>query len=79
MPIGHQVVRDAVQPGGKGQSAILVTVQVAECPVKGPRRQVFGIVMVSRTIVNIAIDFLDVLFVQLAKRFWIAFGTGNQL
>ena len=79
VPIGDQVVRDAVQPGRKRQSSVLVPVKVSEGAVERPGGQILGVVVVSCPVIDVAIDLVYVPFIERPKRFRVALGTRNQL
>jgi hypothetical protein len=78
VPVRHQVVRDAVQPGRKRRSPLHVAGDVVHSLVKDLGRQILCIMMVPGPIVDIVIDFVNVPFVQETEGLWIGFGQFDQ-
>ena len=78
MPVRHQVVSDAVQPGGKGRSPLYVAGDVVQSLVKDLRRQIFCVVMVAGPIIDIIIDLVNVLFVEETEGLWVGLGQFDQ-
>ena len=78
VPIGDEIVRDAVQPRREGRAARLVLVDVTEGAIKHARRQVFRFRHVPDAIKNVIVDAIHEAFVQFAERIRVAPGTPDQ-
>ena len=72
VPIGHQVVRYPIQPGGERHTAVCVVVNVVHRPLEHTGREVLRVVQVAGAIVNVVVDAFDVDFVQGTERFAVA-------
>ncbi|MCK7519437.1 MAG: hypothetical protein MZV64_17745 [Ignavibacteriales bacterium] len=67
MPVGDQVVRNAVQPGRKRHAAIGVVDDVVHRPLENTRCQVFGIVHVARPVVHVVEDAIHITLIELTE------------
>ena len=67
MPVGDQVVRNAIQPGREWDAAVCVIVNVVHRPLKDASGDVFRVVHVPRPVVHIIEDTVDVALVEFAK------------
>ena len=68
MPVGNQVVRNAIQPGREWDTAVCVIVNVVHRPLKDASGDVFRVVRVPCPVVHIIEDAVDVALVEFAKR-----------
>src|SRR5690606_5032195 len=78
MPVRHQIVGDAVEPGRECVSPIFVALDVLQRAHENAGRQVLRIGSVAGAVVDIAVDLAGVALIQLAKRLSIFFGLRNQ-
>ena len=67
VPVCHQVVRNPVQPGGKGNAPVSVIPYMVHRPLKNTGCQVLCIVSVARTVVNVVEDSLQVSPIELTE------------
>ncbi len=72
VPIGHQIVGDAVQPCGYREAAFLVLRNTAHSTEKDLGGEILGIVLVARSIINVVKDPLDVLLIEQSESFMIS-------
>jgi len=77
--VGNQVMRDAVQPGGKRQTHKPVTAEVVQGFQKNPRGQVFRVVHAAHAEVDVVIDAFDVPLIQLSERVRVCFCSFDKL
>ena len=67
VPVGDQVVRDAVQPGRERHALLTVAANVRHRPLKRSLSQILCFVMVARAVVNVVVNFADIALVQDSK------------
>jgi len=67
MPVGDQVVRNAIQPGREWDAAVRIIVNVVHRPLKDASGDVFRVMRVPRPVVHIIEDTVDVALVEFAK------------
>src|SRR5215207_5272366 len=64
MPVCNEVMSDAIQPGRKWDATISVVFNVIHCPLKHTGSQILRIMEVSRSIINIIEDAVDIPFIE---------------
>ena len=67
MPVSNQVVRDPKEPGREGQTAIFVGIELPQRPVEGACRQIFSILRIAHSMIDVGIDAIDVALIEDAK------------
>jgi len=67
MPVGNQVVRNAIQPGGKGDAAICIILNMIHRPLKDAGGEVLRVMEVPRSVVNVVEDAVDVALIEQTK------------
>ena len=72
VPVGDQVVGNAVQPGRKRHTAVAVVADVPHSAHKDPLGEVFGIVKIAGAVIHVIEDAGDVLLVQATKGLCVA-------
>lgn len=72
VPVGREVMSDAIQPGSERHSFFNITVNVRECAVKNSRGQVLCVRFSADSIKNVIVNALHVLFIEVAKRLCVA-------
>ena len=78
MPVGNQVVRNAIQPGRKGNAAICIILNVIHRPLKDAGGEILRVVEVPRSVVNVVEDAVDVALVEQTKCIAVALGGTGQ-
>jgi hypothetical protein len=77
MPVGNQVVCDAVQPGREWDTTVCIVVNVIHRPLKYAGSEILRIVEVPRPVVYIVEDAVYVTPVKLAKRIPVALRSAD--
>ena len=67
MPVGNQVVRNAIQPGRKWNAAVCVIVNVVHRSLKNASGEAFRVVRIPRPVVNVIEYTVNVLCVEFSK------------
>jgi len=67
VPVGNQIMGNAVQPGREGDAAICIVVNVIHRSLKHAGSQILCIMEVSRSVVNIVEDAIYVTSVELTE------------
>ena len=67
MPVGNQVVRNAIQPGGKWNAAVRIVLNMVHRPLKDAGGEILRVVEVPRSVVNVVEDTVDVTLVEQTK------------
>ena len=67
VPVGDQVVRDAVQPGREWDAAVCVIVNVVHRPLKDASGEVFRVMRVPRPVIHIIEYTVNLALVEFAK------------
>jgi hypothetical protein len=78
VPVGDQVVGNAVQPGRERHAAVGIILNMMQGTVKDAGGQVLGIMNVAGTIVNVVKNPLDVPLVQRPERILVALRSQDQ-
>src|SRR5262245_47306672 len=60
MPIGNQIMRDAIEPGSKRRAAIVILVYVCQGAIENARGQVLGILFIADAVKNVTVDAVNV-------------------
>jgi hypothetical protein len=72
VPVGNQVMSNAIQPGGEWNTAIRIVLDVIHCPLKDASSEILRVMEVPRSVVNIVEDAVYVTFVEQTKRIAVA-------
>src|SRR4030095_8635542 len=67
MPVGNQIMGDAIQPRGKGNAAVCVGFDVIHRPLKDASSQILRIVEVTRPVVYIVEDSVYITLIEQTK------------
>src|SRR5258705_2349711 len=67
VPVGNQVMSDAIEPSGKRNATISIGFDMIHCPLKDASREILRIVEVARSVVNIVEDAVYITLIQEAK------------
>ena len=78
VPVGDQVVGDAVQPGREWYATVGIIFNMVQGAEKDAGGQIFGIMNITGTIVNVVKNPLDVTLVQRPERILVALRSQYQ-
>jgi len=78
MPVGNQVVCNAIEPGREWNAAIGLVLNVVHRPLEDAGGEILRVVEVPRSVVNVVEDTVDVALVEQTKCITVALRSTSQ-
>jgi hypothetical protein len=78
MPVGYQVVGDAVEPGREGDAAVCIAVDMIHRPLEYTRGEILRVMEVPCSVIHIIKDTIHVTLIEHPKGVFIAMGGKHE-